>query len=165
MQCKGKVSCKYCGENHDQEACELKNNPNCIMCGGEHNAMERNKCDEYNNQKSIKETMVVENISYNEAKEKHKNSYATVAKNKVVGSRYTVTKKSKPNEYIPRKNVLSEERREILEIPNVASHTAYELFRNVPSDQNMLKNENHKISFVNEILNIINSFLEKKISK
>lgn len=65
-QCKSKITCPRCSENHKLQDCN-NNITKCIHCNKNHLSTDKS-CEEYQIQKTIKQIMAQENISYFEAK-------------------------------------------------------------------------------------------------
>lgn len=61
-QCRGKLRCPKCGENHD----DCNTIPKCLYCDGNHLATNK-QCKEFERQKNINETMAFRELSYYEA--------------------------------------------------------------------------------------------------
>lgn len=76
-QCRSKIRCSLCGEQHDRKDCEKKEDLKCIHCNGNHSATDK-KCTEQLRQTKIKTIMALENLSYSDAKMRFKNSYAKI---------------------------------------------------------------------------------------
>lgn len=81
--CKGKVRCSICAENHADSDC-IKNvsEAKCVHCKGQHSSRVNFKnpvCPELEKQKSIKNLMVAENITFLEAKDKISSNYSGLA--------------------------------------------------------------------------------------
>ncbi|CAG9840682.1 unnamed protein product [Diabrotica balteata] len=139
-QCRGKERCKFCGNEHISDTCEKQNNPSCIFCTGNHSATDKFKCPEFSEQKSIKRLMATENISYVEALNRHKSSYASATKSPTEGSKYTVNIKRKRIATSPLPpDPITQEHRDIITLPTVPSRPVYESFRNIP--------QYHKVPF------------------
>lgn len=77
-QCKSKLRCNRCGENHKSDSCQVFKPIECLFCKGAHVATDHKLCPEYKKQKSIKTMMARENISYRDAKNKQSGSFANV---------------------------------------------------------------------------------------
>ena len=82
-QCRSKVRCNKCGNEHKSEECNSINPPCCIFCKGNHSALNHKDCPEFAKQKTIKTIMATENISHREATEKQQNSFATITKSPI----------------------------------------------------------------------------------
>lgn len=144
-QCKSKIRCQFCGEEHEKEVCPTQQNPQCILCGGAHPATDKNNCPIFVEQKSVKTLMALENLTYVEAKSKYNSSYAGVVAGNdnhlSQNSRYTVQLKRKRSDY---KNVTinpySPEHREILQAPKSSSQPVFNTNRNIPQYHNINKN-------------------------
>jgi hypothetical protein len=68
FQCKSKVRCEYCGENHPGNACDKLNaafNPICLHCKGPHRTTSFS-CLERARQNNIKILMASNNLNYKE---------------------------------------------------------------------------------------------------
>ncbi|KAL0869649.1 hypothetical protein ABMA27_005898 [Loxostege sticticalis] len=80
-QCRSTPKCYKCGQGHSGESCLAEEEEvSCCLCTGSHYANSK-KCPEFNRQKSIKETMAKNCISYSEALKLHppiSKSYADV---------------------------------------------------------------------------------------
>lgn len=74
-QCRGDERCKKCGGPHTNCSNEYSF---CVLCNGDHEATNRELCPEFTKQKTIKNIMGNENISFREAVTKYKNSYANI---------------------------------------------------------------------------------------
>lgn len=78
--CKGSVRCSKCGDGHDDKDCNKDiSEQKCIHCEGPHSSRVNFKnpvCPEFEKQKSIKNLMVDENITFFEAKTKLSSNYS-----------------------------------------------------------------------------------------
>ncbi|KAK9876452.1 hypothetical protein WA026_012766 [Henosepilachna vigintioctopunctata] len=63
--CRGKKRCNNCGDEHEEENC-IRETPQCFYCKKDHKATNR-VCNEFANQKLIKEMMAVHKYTYYEA--------------------------------------------------------------------------------------------------
>lgn len=159
-QCRSKERCKKCGEEHGLEECNM-NEPVCILCKGNHLATEKSKCLEFDRQRNIKRTMVVENMSYVEASSKHDRSYSSVAKSNQ-SSRYTATVKRKRQEINSHVDEdLARQHKEIISVPKIQSQPVFQSFRNKPSYNNINFNQNSNSpkKTCESILNLIKDIL------
>ena len=78
-QCKAKIRCLKCFENHKLEISDKDKDPCCIYCKGKHFSNQLSKCPEFKRQKQIKEFMSHKNVSFKDAeKNVPKISYASV---------------------------------------------------------------------------------------
>uniref|UniRef100_A0A8D9FHM3 Uncharacterized protein n=1 Tax=Cacopsylla melanoneura TaxID=428564 RepID=A0A8D9FHM3_9HEMI len=81
--CKGSARCSKCGENHSDNDCTKEvNEQKCIHCNGPHSSrvnFKNSVCPEVEKQKSIKNLMVDENITFFEAKSKLSSNYSRLA--------------------------------------------------------------------------------------
>ncbi|XP_026471399.1 uncharacterized protein LOC113375678 [Ctenocephalides felis] len=79
-QCKSKIRCRYCSEEHSHENCHIVSDFICAVCHGNHQANDK-ECKFFKVNKEIKEMMALHNISYLEAKNRMwKKGYAEAAK-------------------------------------------------------------------------------------
>lgn len=105
-QCREKMRCAKCTEEHKTEECSQ--NPLCVFCEKNHAATDR-RCEEYLRQKEIKITMVLENISYFEARKKHpKNASNKDDGNSNMNNRNLFSKYNHPQEFPRFKTYVSE---------------------------------------------------------
>lgn len=71
VQCRSTPRCFKCGNNHSGDSCNIdEDDVVCCLCSGSHYATNR-KCPEFSRQKSIKELMANNCISYAEASKLH----------------------------------------------------------------------------------------------
>ncbi|XP_072380655.1 uncharacterized protein [Diabrotica undecimpunctata] len=138
-QCRGKKRCSKCGQEHDSDVCDLTD-PTCILCFGNHSALDRNKCAEFEKQKGIKYIMANENLPFEEAKLKYSSSYRTVLNSTNTGNRYTVTTKRKWSEGAQNKSVYpySKEHENILDTASASAYPSLPIINN-PLYQNQTK--------------------------
>lgn len=80
-QCKSKLRCLKCGNNHNSNECDSEDPIKCFYCDSiKHTANETKKCPEFERQKQIKKYMSNQNVSYKEAaKSVPKKTYANIA--------------------------------------------------------------------------------------
>lgn len=86
-QCKGTERCKRCGEPHSN--CSQDEILFCVLCKGAHEATDRRVCPEFAKQKTVKNIMGTQNISYKEAVKKYVSSYANIVQSNNVNLNYT----------------------------------------------------------------------------
>lgn len=80
--CRSDVRCCYCSEEHPKEQCQRKDTPQCVFCKTEDHSSVAKNCPEYIKQRSIKQTMATQNLSFREAESIVNNpSYAKVVNN------------------------------------------------------------------------------------
>ncbi|CAH1107730.1 unnamed protein product [Psylliodes chrysocephalus] len=78
-QCRNKVRCIKCGENHNSESCQNNDNKVCLVCQGDHRTTDLDLCPEFKRQKNIKSYMSNTNCSYKDAsKEIPQHTYASI---------------------------------------------------------------------------------------
>lgn len=77
-QCRSKVKCAKCGNEHNTSVCSSSISPCCIFCKGDHISSDHKVCPEYQRQKNIKSVMAIENVSYRDAISKISNSFSSV---------------------------------------------------------------------------------------
>lgn len=65
-QCKSKMRCVRCGEQHEFENCTKKEQPTCINCGGEHSAA-FNGCPEAKKAKQVQQIKIINKVTYAQA--------------------------------------------------------------------------------------------------
>ncbi|XP_041467700.1 uncharacterized protein LOC121418061 [Lytechinus variegatus] len=65
-QCRSKVRCVRCGENHTFEECKRKEDRTCVNCGGKHSAA-YNGCIAAKKAKKIQQLKIQNNITYAQA--------------------------------------------------------------------------------------------------
>jgi hypothetical protein len=107
--CKGSVRCSRCGENHPDNECDNTTEQKCIHCNGPHSSRVNFKnpvCPEVEKQKSIKNLMVTENITFFEAKTQLSSSYSAAA----------TSSQARPN-VVPREQ--QQQSQSILRIPSI----------------------------------------------
>ena len=83
-QCKSKIRCAKCGNEHKTTDCSSGTPPSCIFCQGRHSSSDHNLCPEFKKQKKIKTIMANENLSYREAITKVDNSFSTAVQSPIV---------------------------------------------------------------------------------
>ena len=83
-QCKSKVRCDKCGNEHNTTECPSASPPSCIFCKGGHTSTNRTVCPEFQKQKNIKSLMANENISYRDAAKKLDNSFSTAVQSPIL---------------------------------------------------------------------------------
>lgn len=166
-QCKGNERCAKCGEPHKLEDCKSVSEF-CVLCKTEgHKANNYTKCPEYKLQKSIKETMGIENMTYREAKKKHETSYATATQNRETNHVSNVLTQetssvSKKRKTIEGGNPLLQQHLAILKKPSV-EQTNMENLRNIPQYHRQDNNGNDTvIKITNLIIDLVKDILEKK---
>ena len=108
-QCRAKVKCAKCGNEHKTSDCSTTDSPSCIFCKGEHLSSDHKTCPEFQKQKNIKTIMANENMSYRDAISKINNSFASAVQTPIrctqeeFPSLFENRKRKKP---IPIKNTL-----------------------------------------------------------
>uniref|UniRef100_A0A6P7FN45 Uncharacterized protein LOC114329509 n=1 Tax=Diabrotica virgifera virgifera TaxID=50390 RepID=A0A6P7FN45_DIAVI len=166
-QCRGKKRCSKCGQEHDSDVCDLTD-PTCILCFGNHSALDRNKCAEFEKQKGIKYIMANENLPFEEAKLKYSSSYRTVLNSTNTGNRYTVTTKRKWSEGAQNKSVYpySKEHENILDTASASAYPSLPVINN-PLYQNQTKivqqNSLTSKQITDNIVTIFKNFLDKNL--
>ena len=82
-QCRSKVKCAKCGNEHSSTECTSTSKPSCIFCNGDHSSSDRKVCPEFKKQKNIKTIMAIENISYRDATNKVNNSFSNIVQSTI----------------------------------------------------------------------------------
>lgn len=82
-QCKSKVRCSKCGEEHKTTDCSSTSPLSCIFCKGSHTSLNHKECPEFAKQKSIKTIMANENLSYRDAMNKKSQSFSAVVQSPI----------------------------------------------------------------------------------
>lgn len=75
------IRCAKCSENHETASFQTSIEVKCVHCNGQHLSTDHAACPEYSKQKSIKNIMSYENISYRDACNKYKNSFSNAVIN------------------------------------------------------------------------------------
>lgn len=79
-QCRSATRCEKCNQDHKTKDCkESELETKCFGCSGKHSTNDFKNCPEFTRQKTIKETMALENVSYRDASVKiPKQTYADI---------------------------------------------------------------------------------------
>lgn len=166
-QCKGGERCAKCGESHITTECN-STKEFCVICKREdHRANNYKLCPEFKKQKSIKNIMGMENLSYREAVKKYDCSYASVTNknndNNLKIDNQTATGASKKRRVGEGGNPLWQDHLSILKAP-VVEHTPIENFRNTPQYHRQVNNNNdHTVnSITNFLVQLVKDIIENK---
>ncbi|XP_071502058.1 uncharacterized protein [Diadema antillarum] len=75
-QCRGKIRCVRCGDNHHFEECQTKDNPKCFRCKENHSAAYQG-CIYYKEAKEIQTLKLENKVSYAQAAKQYKSQQST----------------------------------------------------------------------------------------